>query len=119
MNTPQWNNAFDHRGENFHRWRREHEYVSGIDQGTGHARDVLDHKGQVTGKRYGSYSTRYTAADGLGEQAVLNARSGLEETAQAANDVLDHILEALPELARGFTLTITATGYKISRPQIW
>ncbi|MGW1743465.1 hypothetical protein ACWCPQ_32205 [Nocardia sp. NPDC001965] len=117
--APQWNNAFDHRAENFHRWRREHEYVSGVDQTTGNARDVLDYRGRVTGKSFGSYNTRYTAADGLGAQAAIHAREGLEATAKAADDILDLILSALPDLAEGTTLEVTTSDYRLHRAMPW
>ncbi|CAM4516538.1 hypothetical protein NONI108955_40420 [Nocardia ninae] len=101
--SPEWGDAFEHRAENFHRWRLEHEYVAGVDQVSGNARDVYDHTNQiVTGKRYGGYNdVRYSAADGLGDQAVVRARTGLVATAHAADDVLQHILDALPDLTKG------------------
>jgi hypothetical protein len=117
--APQWNNAFDHRAENFHRWRREHEYVSGVDQTTGTARDILDYRGRVTGKSFGSYNTRYTAADGLGAQAATHAREGLEATARAADDILNLILSALPDLAHGTALEVTTRDSRLHRAMTW
>ncbi|MBF6136647.1 hypothetical protein IU501_27095 [Nocardia otitidiscaviarum] len=113
--TPAWTNAFNHRAENFHRWRREHEYVSGVDAGTGAARDVLDYKGRVTGKRFGSKRGKYTAAEGLGTRVVADARSALEATARAADDTLTALLGTLPDLTGGYRLEITPTGVRKSR----
>lgn len=107
--SPQWRGASDHRAENFHRWRREHEYVAGVDQNSGTATDVHDYLGQVIGKDYGIVDRRYTAADNLGAQTVLNAGAGLEETARAASNILDEIIAALPDLTNGLHVQITHT----------
>lgn len=109
--SPEWRNAFNHRAENFHRWRLEHEYVAGVDQASGNARDVYDHTGEVvTGKRFGGYDdARYSAADGLGDKAVVRARTGLEATARAAKDVLQHLLDALPDLTKGHWIELGST----------
>ncbi|MFE3799659.1 hypothetical protein [Nocardia tengchongensis] len=113
--SAEWRNAFEHRAENFHRWRREHEYVAGVDQASGGAQDELDYAGNVSGKRFGGSGARYSAADGLGDQAVVNARSGLEATARAADDILTHILDALSDLTRGMVIELTGTGVRVSR----
>ncbi|MFQ6329612.1 hypothetical protein ACLMAL_26225 [Nocardia sp. CWNU-33] len=110
--SPAWDNAFGHRAENFHRLRREHPYIAGVDPHTGSARDILDAAGNVTGRRYGSRTARYTAADGLPERVVTDARAFYEETARAAGDVITHILNALPELTGGLRIARTPAGFR-------
>jgi hypothetical protein len=44
-----WDSAFHIRAENFHRWRKEHESVIGVDQHSGPSRDLYDNDGKHIG----------------------------------------------------------------------
>jgi hypothetical protein len=107
----EWATAFDIRSENFHRWRKEHELVVGVDQNSGHARDIYDADGRFAGRSMHSRSRRHTISDGMTQRTTEAAGNGLRQVAAATEAVLDETLTiVLPRIESGYTLAIDHDG---------
>ncbi|WP_396912744.1 hypothetical protein [Mycolicibacterium sp.] len=106
-----WQSLAASRAENFHRWRKEHESVLGIDQHSGHMSDVLDAAGNVVGKRFFGNRRGHQISDGLTERTTKLAGDGVREVASAVEAVITDTLDSLPQLTNGFVLEIDADGH--------
>lgn len=100
----EWQALLDIRSENFHRWRKEHESVIGVDATSGIGRDILDHDGNVTGRSVGGHSRRHTAGDGLTEKTTAVAGDGLRVIAETLTSVIEDTLSILPGITGGYTI---------------
>ncbi|MCT7657632.1 hypothetical protein [Mycobacterium deserti] len=105
-----WEKLFQTRAENFHRWRKEHESVSGVDQNSGRASDIYDHAGNVIGKRVAAQPRRHTSSDGMTERTTEVAGEGVRAVSKAVEAVITDTLAVLPRLTGGFTLEIDRNG---------
>ncbi|APE17538.1 hypothetical protein BOH72_22025 [Mycobacterium sp. WY10] len=106
-----WQKLTATRAENFHRWRKEHEYVLGIDESSGHMSDVLDEAGNVVGKRFFGSRRGHRISDGLTARTTYLAGEGVRELARAVEAVITDTLDNLPQLTNGFVLEIDANGH--------
>ncbi|MDV7136738.1 hypothetical protein [Williamsia muralis] len=111
-----WTAIFEMRAENFHRWRKEHESVVGVDANSGAETDKYDAEGNHIGRSIGGFSRRHTISDGLTERTTSVAGEGVRAVAVALEALIADALNVLPEIADGYTITFTATGIKYSRP---
>lgn len=111
VSSTTWQSLAATRAENFHRWRKEHESVLGIDQSSGHMSDVLDAAGNVVGKRFFGSRRGHQISDGLTERTTSLAGDGVREVAHAVEAVITDTLDNLPELTNGFVLEIDANGH--------
>lgn len=98
-----WQNAFDTRAENFHRWRKEHESVMGVDQHSGPGHDLYDRDGAHIGVAVSAQSRPHTISNGLTARTTYIAGDAVRAIATSVEAVLDNTLNALPQ--------ITATRY--------
>ncbi|MDZ4233334.1 MAG: hypothetical protein U1C73_06160, partial [Dietzia sp.] len=103
-----WESAFAIRAENFHRWRKEHESVIGVDQHSGPGRDLYDGRGHI-GVAMSAQSRPHTISKGLTERTTGVAGDAVRTTAKAVEEVLDDTLNALPQI------TPTRYAFEISR----
>lgn len=121
VESPEWQTLFDIRSENFHRWRKEHESVIGVDAGSGNGRDILDYDGKVTGRSIGGQSRRHTASDGLTESTTEAAGAGLRVVAETLNSIIEDTLAVLPRITGGYTIEYDGKrlkqGWQILGPQ--
>lgn len=106
-----WQSLTTTRDENFHRWRKEHESVLGIDQNSGRMSDVLGHDGSVIGKRFFATRRGHQISDGLTDRTTLLAGDGVREVAQCVEAVITDTITHLPQLTNGFVLEIDADGH--------
>ncbi|QIK50252.1 hypothetical protein G8C36_23295 (plasmid) [Gordonia terrae] len=84
-----WQTAWDIRGENFHRWRKEHESVSGVDAQSGNVVDLYDKTtGEFYGRAHRARGVRHTISDG--KTAATTAAAG--EVIKAVAAALDIII---------------------------
>lgn len=104
VKCPEWQALFDIRSENFHRWRKEHESVIGVDAGSGNGHDIFDHEGNVTGRSVGGHSRRHTASDGLTQKTTAAAGDGLRVVAETLEGIVEDTLAVLPRITGGFTV---------------
>jgi hypothetical protein len=105
-----WDSLFEIRVENFHRWRKEHESVTGVDQHSGRATDLFDPTGRRHGRSVSARSRRHTASDGLTDRTTQVAWDGLRTVSTTVDAVITDTLKILPTLAGGFTLEIDHDG---------
>jgi hypothetical protein len=115
VRSPEWQALCNIRSENFHRWRKEHESVIGVDAGTGHERDIFDHEGKLTGRSGGGHSPKHTAGDGLTEKTTATAGDGIKVVAQALKNIIEDTLTVLPEITGGYTVEYDGKLLKHSR----
>lgn len=92
-----WESAFAIRAENFHRWRKEHESVIGVDQHSGPGRDLYGDRGHI-GVTMSAQSRPHTISRGLTERTTEVAGNAVRTTAKAVEEVLDDTLNALPQI---------------------
>jgi hypothetical protein len=105
-----WDSLFGIRAENFHRWRKEHESVTGVDQHSGRATDLFDPTGRRHGRSVSARSRRHTASDGLTDRTTQVAGDGLRTVSTTLDAVITDTLKILPTLGGGFTLGIDHDG---------
>jgi hypothetical protein len=98
------------RAENFHRWRKEHESVVGVDRDSGRADNIYDHAGNVIGRDVRAGMRRHSAADGMTVTTTKIAGAGVRRVAIAVDAVITDTLTLLPSLTGGFTLEIDDEG---------
>lgn len=113
--SPEWKALFDIRAENFHRWRKEHESVIGVDAQSGHERDILDYNGNVTGRSGGGQSRRHIAGDGLTEKTTAVAGAGIRVVAETLDSIIEDALKVLPTITDGYTVEWDGKRLKQSR----
>jgi hypothetical protein len=106
-----WKSAFQIRAENFHRWRKEHESVVGVDQHSGNVSDLHDSLGKHIGRQVSGQSRRHTTSDGLTERTTDVAGDGVRTVAKTFDAIITDTLEILPSLAGGYTLEIDRDGH--------
>lgn len=105
--SPKWVAAVDIRAENFHRWRKEHEYVTGVDAHSGNAQDIYDAEDKHTGRAVGGYGRRHKISDGLTEKTTNAAGDGIRRIAKAFDLILTNTVgTVLPTQHVGFTVDI-------------
>lgn len=104
VRCPEWQALLGIRSENFHRWRKEHESVIGVDPGSGIGRDIFDNEGKVVGRSVGGQSRRHTASDGLTENTTEAAGDGLRVVAETLKSIIEDTLEVLPSITDGYTV---------------
>lgn len=100
VGSSQWKAACKIRAENFHRWRKEHESVIGVDQHSGPGRDLYNNEGLHIGVAMSAVSQRHTVSDGLTERTTQVAGDAIRVIAATAEAVLDDTLDALPQMTR-------------------
>ncbi|CAM3308761.1 hypothetical protein [Williamsia muralis] len=110
-----WKAVFEIRGENFHRWRKEHESVIGVDANSGAETDLYNDEGNHIGRSIGGFSRRHTISDGLTARTTAVAGDGLRAVAVALDALIADALQVLPEIADGYTITFTATHIEYGR----
>jgi hypothetical protein len=111
ISSPAWDSAFQIRAENFHRWRKEHESVIGVDQHSGPGRDLYDDDGNRIGVAISAQSRPHIISNGLTERTTEVAGEAVRTIATAVEAVLDNTLDALPQITpTGYTLEITHDG---------
>jgi hypothetical protein len=98
VSSPAWDSAFHTRAENFHRWRKEHESVTGVDQHSGPGRDLYDDVGKHIGVAMSAQSRPHTISNGLTERTTEVAGEAVRTMATAVEAVLDDTLNALPQI---------------------
>jgi hypothetical protein len=64
--SSEWSAVMDIRGENAHRWRKEHEAVRGVDAQSGFAQNTYDYAGNPNGIQVSVTARRHVAGDGVG-----------------------------------------------------
>lgn len=106
-----WQALCQVRGENFHRWRKEHESVVGIDRDSGRTNNIYDHAGNVIGRDFHAGLRRHTAADGMTAKTTETAGAGVRRLAVAVDAVITDTLAQLPTLSGGFILEIDEHGH--------
>ncbi len=113
-----WESLGRIRAENFHRWRKEHEIVAGVDQHSGRSTDLFDPTGRRHGRSVSARSRRHTTSDGLTDRTTQVAGEGLRTVSSTLDAVITDTLKILPTLAGGFTLEIDHDGrsHSISQP---
>ena len=99
------------RAENFHRWRKEHESVVGIDKYSGRADNIYDYAGNVIGRGVRAGLRRHTVADGMTVKTTEIAGAGVRQVAIAVDAVITDTLTLLPSLTGGYTLEIDDEGH--------
>lgn len=102
------------RAENFHRWRKEHEYVSGVDQNSGRGSDHLDQAGNVIGRRVFAQRRRHQVSDGLTDRTTQIAGEGVRAMAATVDAVITDTLTNLHRLTNGFVLNLDSDGNIVS-----
>ncbi|OBH17311.1 hypothetical protein [Mycolicibacter sinensis] len=122
LHSPPWKSAFTIRAENFHRWRKEHESVIGVDQNSGPGRDVYNDDGSHIGSAITAHSTPHTISDGLTERTTEVAGDAVRTIGNAVEAVLNDTLNALPHITpTSYTFEIAHDGksrniWPIGRP---
>jgi hypothetical protein len=112
-----WTRAWDIRAENFHRWRKEHESVVGVDRHSGHAVDKYDADGNFVGRAFGARPRPHTISAGLTEGTTEAAGDAIRLVAKAVEGVLDDTLNILPQLTdTRYALEISYDG---KRKRAW
>ncbi|GAB88172.1 hypothetical protein [Gordonia rhizosphera] len=105
--SSEWVVAVGNRAENFHRWRKEHEYVTGVDAESGNARDIYDATNQHIGRAVGGHGRRHKISDGLTARTTDAAGEGLRRIAQTLDIILTNTVDlVLPTQHDGFTVEI-------------
>lgn len=114
ISTPVWKSLSAIRAENFHRWRKEHESVLGVDQNSGRATDHHDHAGIVIGRRVSATRRGHQISDGLTEWTTQIAGDGVRAIATAIDSVVTDTLANLRQLTNGFVLNLDSNGNILS-----
>ncbi|WP_145238528.1 hypothetical protein [Prescottella equi] len=116
--SPEWVAAFEIRAENFHRWRKEHEYVTGVDADSGAGRDVYDTAGSHVGHEVSGYGRRHKISDGLTEKTTSVAGEAILRIAQALDIILTNTVETVLPTQHGWTIDIdTRNRIRVHRVQ--
>lgn len=111
VSSATWKSLTDRRAENFHRWRKEHESVLGVDQNSGNMSDVLGYDGSVIGKRMSAARRGHEDSNGLTDRTTALAGEGILRVAQCVDAVITDTLTNMRDLTNGFVLEIDAKGH--------
>jgi hypothetical protein len=114
VSAPVWKPLSAMRAENFHRWRKEHESVSGVDQNSGRGTNYEDHAGNVIGRRVSATRRRHHVSDGLTDRTTQLAGDGVLAMAAAVDAVVTDTLANLQQLTNGFVLNLDSDGNIVS-----
>lgn len=104
--SPEWVAVAELRGENFHRWRKEHEYVVGVDAQSGNAQDLFDDQGNHVGRSIYGHGRRAKIGDGLTARTTSVAGAGIRRVAQALDAILTNTVEVTLPTQHGVTVGI-------------
>lgn len=117
VDSPEWKEAFRIRAENFHRWRKEHEYVTGVDAESGNAQDQYDVNGNHVGRRVGGFGNRHKISDGLTASTTEAAGDVIRRVTVAFDLILTNtVATVLPKQHDGVTIEIdNPKGLRIHR----
>jgi hypothetical protein len=99
--SPEWSAVMDIRGENAHRWRKEHEVVRGVDAQSGFARNLYDYAGKPNGFTVSAEAHRHVAGDGLTARTTDVARRAIPVIARALDATVSETAQNLPTLTGG------------------
>lgn len=99
--SPEWSAVMDIRGENAHRWRKEHEAVRGVDAQSGFAENTYDYAGKPNGIRVSATARRHVAGDGLTARTTDVARQAIPVIATALDATVAETLQNLAALTGG------------------
>lgn len=115
--SPEWIAAVEIRAENFHRWRKENEYVTGVDADSGNAEDLYDANDNHVGRRVGGFGKRHKISDGLTAGTTEAAGDVIRRVAEAFDLILTNTVSTvLPTKHGGMTIDIDrAEGFRIHR----
>ena len=109
--SAEWSAVMDIRGENAHRWRKEHESVRGVDAQSGFAENTYDYAGNPNGIRVSATARRHVAGDGLTARTTDVARRAIPVIATALDVTVGETLQNLSTLTGGrMSLQIDAQG---------
>lgn len=98
VRSPAWGSAIQIRAENFHRWRKEHESVIGVDQHSGSGRDLYDNDGNHIGVAIGARPRPHKISIGMTDHTTEVAGDVLRVLASTVEAVLDDTLNAMPHI---------------------
>ncbi|WP_336872392.1 hypothetical protein [Rhodococcus qingshengii] len=117
VDSPEWKEAFRIRAENFHRWRKENEYVTGVDADSGNAEDLYDVNDNHVGRRVGGFGKRHKISDGLTAGTTEAAGDVIRREAVDFDLILTNtVATVLPTQHGGMTIDIDrAEGFRIHR----
>lgn len=99
--SPEWSAVMDIRGENAHRWRKEHEAVRGVDAQSGFAENTYDHAGNPNGIRVSATARRHVAGDGLTARTTDVALRAIPVIAAAVDETVAETAQNLSALTGG------------------
>jgi hypothetical protein len=99
--SPEWSAVMDIRGENAHRWRKEHEAVRGVDAQSGFAENTYDYAGKPNGIRVSATARRHVAGDGFTARTTDVARQAIPVIATALDVTVAETLQNLAVLTGG------------------
>ncbi len=99
--SPEWSAVVNIRGENAHRWRKEHEAVRGVDAQSGFAENTYDYAGNPNGIRVSASARRHVAGDGLTAHTTEVARQAIPVVATALDGTVAETLQNLAVLTGG------------------
>ena len=96
--SPEWSAVMDIRGENAHRWRKEHEAVRGVDAQSGFAQNTYDYAGNPNGIRVSATARRHVAGDGLPARTTEVALQMIPVIAEALDATVTETVQNLAAL---------------------
>lgn len=99
--SPEWSAVVEIRGQNAHRWRKEHEAVRGVDAHSGFAQNTYDHTGKPNGIQVSATARRHVAGDGLTARTTDVARQAIRVIATALDETVAETMQNLEVLTRG------------------
>ncbi len=99
--SSEWSAVMDIRGENAHRWRKEHEAVRGVDAQSGFAQNTYDYAGNPNGIQVSATARRHMAGDGLTARTTEVARQVIPVIATALDATVAETVQNLPTLTGG------------------
>ncbi len=119
--SPEWSAVMNIRGENAHRWRKEHEAVRGVDAQSGFAENTHDYAGKPNGIRVSATARRHVAGDGLTAHTTEVARQAIPVVATALDATVAETLQNLAVLTGGrlsLQTLVTAVSRCNRRPNV-
>lgn len=99
--SPEWSAVMNIRGENAHRWRKEHEAVCAVDAQSGFAENTYDYAGNPNGIRVSATARRHVAGNGLTAHTTEVARQAIPVVATALDETVAETLQNLAVLTGG------------------
>jgi hypothetical protein len=99
--SSEWSALMNIRGENAHRWRKEHEAVRGVDAQSGFAQNTYDYAGKPNGICVSATARRHVAGDGLTAYTTDVARQVIPVIATALDATVAETVHNLATLTGG------------------